>query len=412
MVQTRSQPVLLVMADISGYTRFMVSHGKAYEHSHLVIAELLETVISEAEAPLVVHELEGDAVFMYAPKEGDGWTWDERRGWMFERILGLMQTFVDKQGELEAFSVCRCDACSTIGQLKLKLVLHSGEAMFTRTGTFNVLSGIDVITVHRLLKNSVEGDQYVLMTESARADLDLPEGLEIVEGEEHYDVGSLRTSTFFPKVESAFDPMVARRNFSDANASVQILRTEIRREYTDVANNVESGFHFNTGRAATSRLEYEDEWLEGVPETVIESFCGMGNPFSLGVLSPGERVVDVGSGAGMDSLIAARMVGAGGEVVGVDMTEAMLKKSQMAAGERGLTNVRFVEGFSESLPIEDGWADVIISNGVLNLSPDKRRALDEFYRILKPGGRLQIGDILVDKPVPEAAKRDIDLWTS
>jgi ubiquinone/menaquinone biosynthesis C-methylase UbiE len=158
-------------------------------------------------------------------------------------------------------------------------------------------------------------------------------------------------------------------------------------------------------------LGYLDEWLSGIPESAIESFAGTGNPFSLGALEPGEKVVDVGSGAGFDSLIAARMVAPGGRVVGVDMTPAMLEKASRAAGEAGIGNVEFHLGYAEALPVEDGWADVVISNGVLNLVPDKPTALQEMARVLKPGGRLQIGDILVQKAVSESAKSRIDLWT-
>ena len=157
--------------------------------------------------------------------------------------------------------------------------------------------------------------------------------------------------------------------------------------------------------------EYADEWLEGIPESSIESFAGTGNPFSLGELRPGERVVDVGCGAGIDSLIATKKVGPEGRVIGVDMTPSMLEKARCAAEEAGLANVEFRQGYAETLPIADGWADVVISNGVLNLMPDKAAALEEMSRVLKPGGRLQIGDILVQKAVPESAKRKIDLWT-
>jgi ubiquinone/menaquinone biosynthesis C-methylase UbiE len=158
-------------------------------------------------------------------------------------------------------------------------------------------------------------------------------------------------------------------------------------------------------------LEYADEWLEGLPESSIESFAGTGNPFSLGELRPGERVVDVGCGAGIDSLIAAKKVGPEGRVIGVDMTPSMLEKARHAAEEAELTNVEFREGYAEALPVEDGWADVVISNGVLNLMPDKAAALEDMARALRPGGRLQIGDILVQKAVPESAKRNIELWT-
>lgn len=188
------------------------------------------------------------------------------------------------------------------------------------------------------------------------------------------------------------------------------LRDAIRAEYTQVAADPGQGFHFHTGRRLAAILRYEDAWLDGVPEDSIASFAGTGNPFSMGVLREGERVVDVGCGAGIDSLVAARMVGPGGEVVGIDMTPAMLERAQAGAARIGASNVRFHRGLAESLPVPDGWADVIISNGVLNLFPDKFAGLREMARVVKPGGRLQIGDILVQKSVGDKAKRDIDLW--
>jgi arsenite methyltransferase len=192
---------------------------------------------------------------------------------------------------------------------------------------------------------------------------------------------------------------------------LESLREAIREEYAEVASDPEKGFHFHTGRPLARMLEYADEWLKDIPESSIEAFAGTGNPFSLGELRPGERVVDLGSGAGIDSLIAAKKVGPEGRVIGVDMTPAMLEKARQAAEEGGLSNVEFREGYAEELPVADGWADVVISNGALNLMPDKAAALQEMARVLGPDGRLQIGDILVQKAVPESAKRKIDLWT-
>ena len=189
------------------------------------------------------------------------------------------------------------------------------------------------------------------------------------------------------------------------------LRDAIRNEYAAVAATPSQGFHFHTGRPLTRIVGYEADWLDGIPETAVESFAGTGNPFSLGALIPGERVVDVGCGAGIDSLIASRMVGPGGQVIGVDMTPGMLDRARRAAEEAGAQNVDFRQGYMEALPVPDAWADVVIANGVLNLTPDKLKALGEMARVLKPTGRLQIGDITIDTPVPEAAKQDIDLWT-
>jgi arsenite methyltransferase len=189
------------------------------------------------------------------------------------------------------------------------------------------------------------------------------------------------------------------------------LRRAIQEEYATMARAPQQGFHFHTGRPLAHLLGYEEAWLNGVPEGSLESFAGTGNPFSLGVLQVGQRVVDVGCGAGLDSLIAAHMVGPHGQVIGVDMTAAMLEKARRGAAAASLTNVEFVGGYAEALPVPDAWADVVISNGVLNLMPDKVAALKEMARVLKPGGRLQIGDILVQKPVLASAKREIDLWT-
>jgi arsenite methyltransferase len=195
-----------------------------------------------------------------------------------------------------------------------------------------------------------------------------------------------------------------------AGLDVEVLQDAIRDEYARVASDPGQGFHFHTGRRLARLLGYQDTWLEGVPEGTIASFAGTGNPFSLGVLRAGDHVVDVGCGAGIDSLIAARMVGPSGAVVGVDMTPAMVDRARASAADGGFGNVRFHEGLAESLPVPDGWADVVISNGVLNLFPDKFAGLQEMARVVKPGGRLQIGDILVQKSLGDEAKRDIDLW--
>lgn len=189
------------------------------------------------------------------------------------------------------------------------------------------------------------------------------------------------------------------------------LRRAIQEEYQVVAETPDHGFHFHTGRPLATMLGYEKAWLNGIPAASLDSFAGTGNPFSLGQLKPGERIVDVGSGAGIDSLIAARMVGPEGRVVGVDMTPAMLVKARRAAQQAGLDNVEFREGLGEALPVPNDWADVVISNGVLNLMPDKSAGLTEMARVLEPGGRLQIADILVEKAVSDQAKQNIDLWT-
>jgi len=189
------------------------------------------------------------------------------------------------------------------------------------------------------------------------------------------------------------------------------LREEVRKEYADVALDPYKGYHFHTGRAAADRLGYDSSIYAGVPEDNIASFAGTGNPFMLGPIKSGEIVVDAGSGSGFDSLIASTLVGPEGKVIGIDMTAEMLNKARAGAEAMGLTHVEFREGFAEDLPLPDGYADVVISNGVLNLTPDKVKTLSEWARVLKPGGRLHIGDILVAKSIPPEALEDISLWT-
>lgn len=200
-------------------------------------------------------------------------------------------------------------------------------------------------------------------------------------------------------------------NLTGMGLDLSALRTAIQEEYAEVAQHPQKGFHFHTGRPLAGMLGYREAWLTGIPEAAIESFAGTGNPFSVGELRFGEQVVDIGCGAGIDSLIAAKMVAPNGEVIGIDMTPAMLEKARKSAQEGGFSNVEFKKAFAEELPIPDEWADVVISNGVLNLMPDKPAALREMARVLKPGGRLQIGDILVQKEVPHKAKQKIHLWT-
>jgi len=189
------------------------------------------------------------------------------------------------------------------------------------------------------------------------------------------------------------------------------LREQVREKYREVAADPHRTFHFHTGRPLAARLGYEQEAVDALPDRAVESFAGVGNPFSLRRLQPGERVVDEGSGAGFDSFIAAGQVGVSGTVVGVDMTPEMLKKSTATADRLGMGNVEFREGLAEQLPIEDGWADAVISNGVINLCADKKSVFEEIFRVLRPGGRLQFADIANGRPVPPEALRDIDLWT-
>ena len=190
------------------------------------------------------------------------------------------------------------------------------------------------------------------------------------------------------------------------------LRDQVREKYRQVAEDPAGRFHFHTGRPLAARLGYDHSTVDALPDAAVESFAGVGNPFSLRRLAPGERVVDVGSGAGFDSFVAAGQVGATGRVVGVDMTPEMLQRSRRTATELGLAHVEFREGLAESLPVDDGWADAVISNGVINLCPDKQAVFAEIHRVLRPGGVLQFADIANGRPVPPEALRDIDLWTS
>jgi arsenite methyltransferase len=192
---------------------------------------------------------------------------------------------------------------------------------------------------------------------------------------------------------------------------VQALRSAIQDEYAEVAARPEKGFHFHTGRPLARLLGYPAEVTDPLPESVIESFAGVANPFIFGELEAGETVVEVGSGAGFDAVLAAQQVGPIGRVIGVDMTPAMLEKARANVGRLGLTNVEFRQGYMEELPIDDGTADVVISNGVINLSPDKEAVFREIARVLKPGGRIRMADIVVARAVPDAAKENIDLWT-
>lgn len=411
-VESAAQPVLLMLVDISGYTKFMVSHDKELRHSQMIIGALLESLIDQVDVPLRVSHIEGDALLLYAVKSGDEEVWRRRSSNLVARLISLFQVFRERLLEIGAYSVCMCEACAKVGDLKLKIIAHSGEALLTHVGEFPTLSGVDVITVHRLAKNSVPEEEYVLLTEAAYRDLGVPPGAQVRESTEEYDTGTFKTYIYLPEVEVDLDEEAIRANFSNENAAVRILRDEISREYTDVAFEPDRGYHFNTGRAALAMNGYEQEWIDGIPESAISSFSGMGNPLSMGMPIDGEYVVDIGSGAGVDSIIAARATGPAGHVIGVDMTQAMLDKANRAKAEVGLDQLEFRIGYSESIPISDGWADLVISNGVVNLSPDKGRVFKEIFRVLRPGGRIQIADITVEKEIPEGAKHDIDLWTN
>jgi SAM-dependent methyltransferase len=196
-----------------------------------------------------------------------------------------------------------------------------------------------------------------------------------------------------------------------ARVDREVLRRSIAAKYSEVATNPERGFHFHTGRPLALMLGYPSEVIDRLPAATVASFAGTGNPFLFGRLHAGEQVVDVGCGAGLDTLIAAQQVGPAGRVIAVDMTHEMRVTTELGVRALGLSNVEVREGFAEGLPVEDHTADVIISNGVVNLCPDKRAVFREMRRVLKPGGRIQVGDILVHKEVPQDAKDDIALWS-
>ena len=192
----------------------------------------------------------------------------------------------------------------------------------------------------------------------------------------------------------------------------ELLRTQVQEKYREVAIEPGGQFHFQTGRALAHRLGYPNDIVDALPESAVESFAGVANPFSLRDIQPGERVVDAGSGGGFDCVIAAELVGEAGAVVGVDMTPEMLAKAEAERASLGLEHLSYKEGLLESLPLADGWADVVISNGVFNLCADKSAVMAEVFRVLKPGGWLQFADIANGNDVPVSAQENVDLWTA
>jgi SAM-dependent methyltransferase len=196
----------------------------------------------------------------------------------------------------------------------------------------------------------------------------------------------------------------------DLAIDVEVLKSEIKKTYAAVSQEPEKDFIFPTGRAWAEDLGYPEE-LGAVPNGSVASFAGVANPFTLGRLAPGERVLDLGCGAGTDSLVAAQMVGPDGSVTGIDMTPEMLAKAGASAAEMGAEHVEFVEAEAERLPFADATFDVVISNGVIDLIPDKDAVFSELFRVLRPGGRIQVADVTIQNPVSEEGRRNIDLWT-
>jgi arsenite methyltransferase len=199
---------------------------------------------------------------------------------------------------------------------------------------------------------------------------------------------------------------------NDESIDTGRLRDEVRGKYRDVALQPGRAFDFCTGRPLAERLGYPRAVVDALPGQAVESFAGVGNPFALRPLQPGEHVLDVGCGAGFDSFVAAGQVGPAGHVTGIDMTPQMVAKAQATAAAMGLRHVEFREGLAEALPAGNGWADVVIANGAINLCPDKRTVFAEIHRVLRPGGALQFADIANGSPVTSEALRDIDLWAA
>ena len=198
---------------------------------------------------------------------------------------------------------------------------------------------------------------------------------------------------------------------AETPVDVDVLRDEIRKTYTEVSTAPEQEFIFPTGRPWAQELAYPEPELARIPEATVESFAGVANHWTLGGLEPGSVVLDLGCGAGTDLLIAAQMTGPTGRVVGVDMTATMLERARQSATEMGLGNVELHQSLIEALPLDDASVDVVISNGVIDLVPDKDAVFDEIDRVLRPGGRLQLADVIIHHEVSEDARSRIDLWT-
>lgn len=191
------------------------------------------------------------------------------------------------------------------------------------------------------------------------------------------------------------------------------LREEVRKVYSEVVRDPKRGYHFHTGpEYAVARLGYSRGDLADLPDSVTAAFAGVGNPLSMGRPEPGATIVDIGAGSGLDTFLAAKATGSSGRVIAVDMTDAMLDRGRENIALTGLSQIEYVKGLAEQLPVPDGVADLVISNGVINLTLDKDAVFREAYRVLKPGGRLQIADIVVHKDIPPAGREDIAIWTA
>ncbi len=281
--QSSEREVVFFIADISGYTRFVVSNEKDMAHSQIIIRDLINTILAEIKAPMQLIRLEGDALFLYVDKGDPLLRWELVRATLLETLIEFFQLFSNKIAELTLHKICNCNACNNVERLKLKVVAHSGKTMFFHINDILELSGTAPIVIHRLLKNSVTADEYVLMTESAFEDLMVP--FEDVEtGSESYaELGTIKTYIYYPPQPEPYRPDDTSRY---PQVFVDTLRAEIKDEYAVVANAPEEGFHFHTGRRLARMLGYDDEILDTFPEVVIESFAGTGNVFTLGEIKP------------------------------------------------------------------------------------------------------------------------------
>lgn len=215
-MDTRTERLVLILADISGYTRFMLANETALVHAQMVITKLLEEIIREVEIPLEVKEIEGDAVFLYAIKPDDDAVWADTRRLIGGKLISFFEAFARGILAGSEFALCSCPSCQNVDQLKLKIVVHSGKAVFHKVGRFSDLSGVDVILAHRLLKNSIPSDEYVLMTEAAYRDIEFPTEVEVSQGEEHYEgFGSIRTYTYLTEGASTPKAAAVERLYAD-----------------------------------------------------------------------------------------------------------------------------------------------------------------------------------------------------
>jgi hypothetical protein len=277
--QPAEREVVFFIADISGYTRFIVTNEKEMLHSQIIVRDLINSIIKEIKAPMQLIRLEGDAIFLYVDKGEPLIRWKLVRATLLDNLITFFRVFSNKISELTIHKICTCNACNNVDTLKLKIVAHSGTTIFYHINEILELSGTAPIIVHRLLKNSVQADEYVLMTEPALEDLQVSRD-DVEPGSETYDdLGEIKTYIYYP---SLAEPYIPDFSANYPQVFVDTLRSEVAKEYAIVADDPEHGFHFHTGRRLADMLEYKEDWLEGFPEHVIESFAGTGNVFNLG----------------------------------------------------------------------------------------------------------------------------------